>query len=99
MSELDDRTHTVPTELTFEPPAPGRWELETAHHGLRPLSPFLRQAYQRAFEGRHRRTAGALRPPARDRGGQVRPRMPVHAPRWRSGSNPGPRRNLLHRRS
>jgi rifampicin phosphotransferase len=35
---------------TFEAPAPGRWELETAHHGLRPLSPFLRDTYQRAFE-------------------------------------------------
>jgi pyruvate,water dikinase len=34
----------------FEPPAPGRWELETAHHGLRPLTPFLRDTYQRAFE-------------------------------------------------
>jgi pyruvate,water dikinase len=36
--------------VTFEPPAPGRWELETAHHGLRPLTPFLRDTYQRAFE-------------------------------------------------
>jgi pyruvate,water dikinase len=27
------------------------WELETTHHGLRPLSPFLRDAYKRAFEG------------------------------------------------
>ena len=51
MSELDDRTHTTPSQLLFEPPAPGRWELETAHHGLRPLSPFIRHAYQRAFEG------------------------------------------------
>ena len=49
MSTLDHR-HALP-ELVFEPPAPGRWELETAHHGLRPLSPFLRHAYQRAFEG------------------------------------------------
>ena len=38
------------TPITFDPPAPGRWELETAHHGLRPLSPFLRGTYQRAFE-------------------------------------------------
>ena len=36
--------------MIFEPPAPGRWELETTHHGLRPLSPFLREAYRRAFE-------------------------------------------------
>ena len=48
MSTLDNRS--APSELVFEPPAPGRWELETAHHGLRPLSPFLRHAYQRAFE-------------------------------------------------
>lgn len=26
------------------------WELETTHHGLRPLSRFLRDAYKRAFE-------------------------------------------------
>ena len=26
------------------------WELETTHHGLRPLSPFLRDAYRRAFQ-------------------------------------------------
>ena len=51
MSELGDGSGTAPSELVFEPPAPGRWELETAHHGLRPLSPFLRHAYQRAFEG------------------------------------------------
>ena len=36
--------------VTFESPAPGRWELETTHHGLRPLSPVIREAYRRAFE-------------------------------------------------
>jgi pyruvate,water dikinase len=36
--------------VTFAPPAPGQWELETAHHGLRPLTPFLRDTYRRAFE-------------------------------------------------
>ena len=41
---------TSASTVTFAPPAPGRWELETAHHGLRPLTPFLRDAYQRAFE-------------------------------------------------
>jgi rifampicin phosphotransferase len=46
----DSTIHTAPPAVTFEPPAPGRWELETSHHGLRPLSPFLRHAYQRAFE-------------------------------------------------
>ena len=46
----DQTTHTAPA-VTFEPPAPGQWELETTHHGLRPLTPFLRDAYQRAFEG------------------------------------------------
>ncbi len=42
----------IPTTrtLTFEPPAPGQWELETTHHGLRPLSPIIRDAYRRAFE-------------------------------------------------
>lgn len=45
---IDDINDTTP--ITFDPPAPGRWELETAHHGLRPLSPFLRGTYQRAFE-------------------------------------------------
>lgn len=51
MSRLDDRNSTSTSGLVFAAPAPGRWELETAHHGLRPLSPFIRQAYQRAFEG------------------------------------------------
>ena len=50
MSQPDLRERTSPPEPNFEPPAPGRWELETAHHGLRPLSPFLRDAYRRAFE-------------------------------------------------
>lgn len=36
--------------VEFTAPGPGRWELETTHHGLRPLSPFLRDAYRRAFE-------------------------------------------------
>ncbi len=46
----DSTTHTAPPAVTFEPPAPGQWELETTHHGLRPLSPFLRDAYRQAFE-------------------------------------------------
>lgn len=46
---IDRITHTAPA-VTFDPPAPGQWELETTHHGLRPLSPFLRDTYQRAFE-------------------------------------------------
>ena len=48
---MTNRTETTaPPTVTFDPPAPGQWELETAHHGLRPLSPFLRETYQRAFE-------------------------------------------------
>ena len=48
---MTDRTETTaPPTVTFDPPAPGQWELETGHHGLRPLSPFLRDTYQRAFE-------------------------------------------------
>jgi pyruvate,water dikinase len=47
---FDCTTHPALPAVTFDPPAPGRWELETAHHGLRPLSPFLRDAYRRAFE-------------------------------------------------
>jgi pyruvate,water dikinase len=42
--------HTAPPAVAFDPPAPGQWELETTHHGLRPLSPFLRDTYRRAFE-------------------------------------------------
>ena len=34
----------------FAPPSHGMWELDTTHHGLRPLTPFLRDAYKRAFE-------------------------------------------------
>ncbi len=47
---IDGTTHTAPPTVRFDPPAPGQWELETGHHGLRPLSPFLRDTYQRAFE-------------------------------------------------
>src|SRR5262245_31658921 len=43
-------TDTAPLTVTFAPPAPGQWELETAHHRLRPLAPFLRDTYRRAFE-------------------------------------------------
>jgi pyruvate,water dikinase len=46
----DQTVHTAPPTMTFDPPAPGQWELETSHHGLRPLSPFLRDTYRRAFE-------------------------------------------------
>jgi pyruvate,water dikinase len=46
----DHITHTASAAVTFEPPAPGQWELETTHHGMRPLSPFLRETYRRAFE-------------------------------------------------
>lgn len=35
---------------TFTPPGPGFWELETTHHGLRPLSHLTREAYVRAFQ-------------------------------------------------
>lgn len=55
----DRSTHTAVAPVTFEPPAPGYWELETTHHGLRPLSPFLRDAYRRAFE------SGIVEPMAR----------------------------------
>ena len=47
---IDRTTHTAPATVRFDPPAPGQWELETTHHGLRPLSPFLRDTYKRAFE-------------------------------------------------
>ena len=33
----------------FAPPAPGFWELETTHHGHRPLSHLVRTSYVRAF--------------------------------------------------
>jgi pyruvate,water dikinase len=36
--------------VTFAPPGGGMWELETTHHGLRPISHLLRGAYVRAFE-------------------------------------------------
>ena len=40
----------VGTGTTFVPPGPGSWELETTHHGLRPLSHLVRDAYVRAFQ-------------------------------------------------
>jgi pyruvate,water dikinase len=45
-----DSIADITPAVTFEQPAPGWWELETSHHGLRPISPFLRDSYQRAFE-------------------------------------------------
>lgn len=47
---MGDDVDTLSTGITFEAPSPGCWELETTHHGLRPLSPLLRDAYRRAFE-------------------------------------------------
>jgi pyruvate,water dikinase len=47
---VNNTTRSAPPVATFDPPAPGFWELETSHHGLRPLSPFLRDTYRRAFE-------------------------------------------------
>jgi rifampicin phosphotransferase len=44
MVEADDAA------VVFTPPGPGFWELETTHHGLRPLSPLVRDAYVRGFE-------------------------------------------------
>lgn len=55
----DSTTHSTPSSatspgtasaITFAPPAPGQWELESSHHGVRPLTPFLRDTYRRAFE-------------------------------------------------
>jgi phosphohistidine swiveling domain-containing protein len=45
-------THPATAESApvWDPPAPGHWMAETSHHGLRPLSHFLRDAYVRAFE-------------------------------------------------
>jgi phosphohistidine swiveling domain-containing protein len=31
------------TEVTFEPPGPGAWELEATHHGHRPVSMYVRE--------------------------------------------------------
>lgn len=46
---MTDIKHSSPAAV-FTPPSHGMWELETTHHGLRPLSPFLRDAYRRGFE-------------------------------------------------
>lgn len=40
---------TVTEPLTFEPPGPGSWMLDTTHHGTRPLTAYLRPTYERAF--------------------------------------------------
>lgn len=37
-------------KVAFESTRAGRWELETTHHGFRPLTPIIRDAYVRAFE-------------------------------------------------
>ena len=46
---MNNQTPPIPTAV-FAPPSHGMWELETTHHGLRPLSPFLRDTYIRGFE-------------------------------------------------
>ena len=38
-------------EITFEPPGPGSWELDSTHRGHRPLSPFLRDTLMREGAG------------------------------------------------
>ena len=48
MTDSTAPSKTAPSTVTFEPPAPGQWELETAHHGLRPLTPYLRDTYANA---------------------------------------------------
>jgi phosphohistidine swiveling domain-containing protein len=50
VTDQTDQTDRTASAVFFEPPAPGHWELETSHHGLRPLTPFLREAYRGAFE-------------------------------------------------
>jgi pyruvate,water dikinase len=45
----DSTAPAITSAVRYDAPAPGRWELETAHHGLRPISPFLRDTYRRAF--------------------------------------------------
>ncbi len=47
---IDDIATRTTAPVIFDAPAPGQWELETTHHGLRPLTPILRDAYRRAFE-------------------------------------------------
>lgn len=47
---MTDQTDRTRSGLSFDPPGPGQWELETSHHGLRPLTPFLREAYRGSFE-------------------------------------------------
>ena len=48
----------APTPVVFAPPRRGMWELETTHHGVRPLSPIIREAYVRAFEAGTKVVAG-----------------------------------------
>ena len=69
--------------MTFDPPAPGQWELETAHHGLRPLSPFLRDTYSERSKQASSSSMQRYGLPLAHRAGQVRPRLPVHAPAGR----------------
>ena len=38
------------TEITFEPPGPGEWMLDTTHHGRRPMSGYLGHAALPQFE-------------------------------------------------
>ena len=38
------------TEITFEPPGPGEWMLDTTHHGRRPMSGYLSHVALPQFE-------------------------------------------------
>lgn len=46
---MADVTEATPATkpVAFLPPRAGMWELETTHHGLRPLSPLIRDTYAR----------------------------------------------------
>lgn len=49
-SEQLTGTSGVGDAVSFAPPGPGMWEMETVHHGRQPLSGFLAETYRRAHE-------------------------------------------------
>ena len=93
-----DGTIRTTAAVTFDPPAPGQWELETTHHGLRPLSPFLRDTYRRAFEAGTVEpwSATACRSSACRRSSCTAACTCAH---WASASEPAPRPRRRRRRS
>ena len=44
----EEQKMTIEGKITFDPPGPGEWNLDSSHRGRRPLSGYLRDVAVRA---------------------------------------------------